>query len=113
MSQSEKTSVQSDKTAVPSQPALAMSTSASTFPAEPPSERPQISERKSSRRGSLKHEEHHSDHGDVIRDIIIGYADGLTVPFALTAGLSSYAPPFPSFLFSNAKEDPDSAQPNS
>lgn len=33
--------------------------------------------------------ESHSDHGDVIRDVIIGFADGLTVPFALTAGLSS------------------------
>uniref|UniRef100_A0A093VRB0 Vacuolar iron transporter 1.1 n=1 Tax=Talaromyces marneffei PM1 TaxID=1077442 RepID=A0A093VRB0_TALMA len=33
--------------------------------------------------------ESHSDHGDIIRDIIIGFADGLTVPFALTAGLSS------------------------
>jgi hypothetical protein len=35
------------------------------------------------------HNEKHTDHGDVIRDIIIGFADGLTVPFALTAGLSS------------------------
>lgn len=26
----------------------------------------------------------------VVRDVIIGFADGLTVPFALTAGLSSY-----------------------
>ena len=30
-----------------------------------------------------------TDHGEIVRDIIIGYADGLTVPFALTAGLSS------------------------
>jgi VIT1/CCC1 family predicted Fe2+/Mn2+ transporter len=29
------------------------------------------------------------DHNDIIRDIIIGFSDGLTVPFALTAGLSS------------------------
>ena len=35
------------------------------------------------------HEEEHTDHGPVVRDIIIGGADGLTVPFALTAGLSS------------------------
>jgi hypothetical protein len=35
------------------------------------------------------HRESHSDFGDVIRDVIIGFADGLTVPFALTAGLSS------------------------
>jgi len=27
---------------------------------------------------------------DYLRDIIIGFADGVTVPFALTAGLSSY-----------------------
>ncbi|KIJ36894.1 hypothetical protein M422DRAFT_91520, partial [Sphaerobolus stellatus SS14] len=26
---------------------------------------------------------------DVVRDIVIGLSDGLTVPFALTAGLSS------------------------
>jgi len=33
--------------------------------------------------------ESNSLRGDVIRDTIIGFADGLTVPFALTAGLSS------------------------
>lgn len=35
------------------------------------------------------HTEKHSSHSDVIRDCIIGLADGLTVPFALTAGISS------------------------
>lgn len=35
------------------------------------------------------HSESHADHNDMLRDIIIGFADGLTVPFALTAGLSS------------------------
>jgi vacuolar iron transporter family protein len=35
------------------------------------------------------HSETHTDSGDVVRDVIIGFADGLTVPFALTAGLSS------------------------
>jgi len=35
------------------------------------------------------HHEHHSSHNDVVRDAIIGFADGLTVPFALTAGLSA------------------------
>ncbi|KUJ13527.1 DUF125-domain-containing protein [Mollisia scopiformis] len=35
------------------------------------------------------HEEHHSSNDEIVRDIIIGFADGLTVPFALTAGLSS------------------------
>lgn len=37
----------------------------------------------------ILHHEHHSNNGDVVSDIIIGFADGLTVPFALTAGLSS------------------------
>lgn len=41
------------------------------------------------------HDEKKSKHSDVTRDIIIGFADGLTVPFALTAGLSSYAPLHP------------------
>lgn len=54
-----------------------------------------------SRHGSDSHtlpplEEHptqkkssHIDRNDLIRDAIIGFADGLTVPFALTAGLSA------------------------
>jgi vacuolar iron transporter family protein len=40
-------------------------------------------------RRKVHHTEKHNDYGDVIRDVIIGFADGLTVPFALTAGLSS------------------------
>jgi VIT1/CCC1 family predicted Fe2+/Mn2+ transporter len=36
----------------------------------------------------LKHTEHHLDAPDFIRDIVIGMSDGLTVPFALAAGLS-------------------------
>ena len=35
------------------------------------------------------HKEHHKRHGDLIRDSIIGFSDGLPVPFALTAGLST------------------------
>lgn len=35
------------------------------------------------------HQERHAEHGDLIRDAIIGFSDGLTVPFALTAGLST------------------------
>lgn len=35
------------------------------------------------------HIEHHSSSSELIRDAIIGLSDGLTVPFALTAGLSS------------------------
>ncbi|KAM7255185.1 hypothetical protein ACFE04_020426 [Oxalis oulophora] len=34
------------------------------------------------------HKEHHSSAGEIVRDIIIGVSDGLTVPFALAAGLS-------------------------
>ncbi len=34
--------------------------------------------------------ERHIMNGGLLRDFIIGFADGLTVPFALTAGLSSY-----------------------
>ncbi|KAI5082103.1 hypothetical protein GOP47_0001846 [Adiantum capillus-veneris] len=34
------------------------------------------------------HTEHHFTAGEVVRDIIIGMSDGLTVPFALAAGLS-------------------------
>lgn len=36
------------------------------------------------------HVEHHSKNGHIVRDSIIGFADGLTVPFALTAGLSNF-----------------------
>lgn len=35
------------------------------------------------------HREQHATHGALIRDGIIGFSDGLTVPFALCAGLSS------------------------
>lgn len=34
------------------------------------------------------HSEHHIKSSDTIRDIVIGMSDGLTVPFALAAGLS-------------------------
>jgi VIT1/CCC1 family predicted Fe2+/Mn2+ transporter len=34
------------------------------------------------------HIEHHFTGGDIVRDIVIGMSDGLTVPFALAAGLS-------------------------
>lgn len=36
----------------------------------------------------MKHIERHFSGGPVIRDIVIGMADGLTVPFALAAGIS-------------------------
>jgi len=34
------------------------------------------------------HTERHSTSGELVRDIVIGMSDGLTVPFALAAGLS-------------------------
>lgn len=34
------------------------------------------------------HHEHHVTSSEVVRDIVIGMADGLTVPFALAAGLT-------------------------
>ena len=34
------------------------------------------------------HTEHHFTGNDVVRDVVLGTADGLTVPFALAAGLS-------------------------
>jgi vacuolar iron transporter family protein len=37
------------------------------------------------------HIEHHFTGSEVVRDIVIGMSDGLTVPFALAAGLSSVA----------------------
>lgn len=36
-----------------------------------------------------KHKEHHTLHSDFLRDAIIGFSDGLTVPFALCAALST------------------------
>lgn len=35
-----------------------------------------------------EHEEFHHKHSNLLRDIVIGMSDGLTVPFALAAGLS-------------------------
>lgn len=35
-----------------------------------------------------EHNEEHFESSDMVRDIVIGMADGLTVPFALAAGLS-------------------------
>ena len=36
----------------------------------------------------FRHEERHFTASDLVKDIVIGMADGLTVPFALAAGLS-------------------------
>lgn len=37
------------------------------------------------------HHEHHLESSDLLKDIVIGMSDGLTVPFALAAGLSGLA----------------------
>jgi len=37
---------------------------------------------------SLPHDEHHSTASATVRDIVLGMADGLTVPFALAAGVA-------------------------
>ena len=37
---------------------------------------------------STRHIERHFTSGETVRDIVIGMSDGLTVPFALAAGLS-------------------------
>ncbi|BFI33961.1 hypothetical protein MPTK2_4g90950P [Marchantia polymorpha subsp. ruderalis] len=43
------------------------------------------------------HESHHVEKhftaGEFVRDVVIGMSDGLTVPFALAAGLSGAAAP--------------------
>ncbi|MBC7490736.1 MAG: VIT1/CCC1 transporter family protein [Glaciimonas sp.] len=39
----------------------------------------------------IPHTEHHFGASDTVRDVVIGMADGLTVPFALVAGISSAA----------------------
>ncbi|KAK9427754.1 Ccc1 family [Lipomyces doorenjongii] len=40
-------------------------------------------------KGEVQHVEHHSSQPRLLSDMIIGFSDGLTVPFALTAGISS------------------------
>lgn len=64
------------------------SESSPLLPAEPPIEHAHQQQIPLYPRRS-QHEECHLDYSDVLRDIIIGFSDGLTVPFALTAGLSS------------------------
>ena len=40
----------------------------------------------------LRHPEYHFGQSDAVRDVVIGAADGLTVPFALAAGLAGEWP---------------------
>src|SRR5271166_606691 len=39
-------------------------------------------------RGAHSHDEQHFRSTEMVRDVVIGMSDGLTVPFALAAGLS-------------------------
>jgi vacuolar iron transporter family protein len=41
----------------------------------------------------IQHTEHHFTASALVRDVVIGMADGLTVPFALAAGLSGTSAP--------------------
>ena len=50
---------------------------------------PQVKDVEKASTPSSGHTERHANNGIFVRDSIIGFADGLTVPFALTAGLSS------------------------
>ncbi|PNP44699.1 hypothetical protein TGAMA5MH_03506 [Trichoderma gamsii] len=63
------------------------------IPAEPAIERPwdskYLPQADSSSLSSSSSVSFSMDLTDVLRDVIIGFSDGLTVPFALTAGLSS------------------------
>jgi len=45
------------------------------------------------------HEERHGQHSEYLESAVLGMADGLTVPFALTAGLSSYVSSIPHEFF--------------
>jgi VIT1/CCC1 family predicted Fe2+/Mn2+ transporter len=42
---------------------------------------------------SPTHKEHHFESSKTVRDIVLGMADGLTVPFALSAGITGAAVP--------------------
>lgn len=78
-----------------------LASSSESCPPEPVSEK--SSSTANARHPSL-HAEKHTDHNGVVRDIIIGFADGLTVPFALTAGLSSSV--FPVYMQIYANDGP-------
>lgn len=50
------------------------------------------------------HEEKHFMSSEVVRDIILGVSDGLTVPFALAAGLSGAEVPSSIILIAGIAE---------
>jgi hypothetical protein len=61
----------------------------STITSESPTMRDPEAAGSNHKKQSASHKEKHSSHSGIVSDIILGFADGLTVPFALTAGLSS------------------------
>lgn len=69
------------------------STSPSALDAAPGSSKG-LTERSGMTFDAYPHREEHTDNSAFVRDAIIGFADGLTVPFALTAGLSRYMFPY-------------------
>ncbi|KAF4613386.1 hypothetical protein G7Y89_g15500 [Cudoniella acicularis] len=77
--------------AVPST-ALTIDSTTSTLQVEPQSERSSRASKVSKPNfiSRMAHSEHHRKDDGWVKEIILGFADGLTVPFALTAGLSSW-----------------------
>jgi len=63
---------------------LPVSLAALTFPPPPP----YLDRLMRRLRTPLRHTEEHSAISDTVRDVVLGAADGLTVPFALAAGLA-------------------------
>ena len=68
-----------------------MESKTSTFQSEPTSEIALAPKMMDISGQDMPHREDHKHPGPYMRDIILGFSDGLTVPFALTAGLSSWA----------------------
>ena len=62
---------------------------------------------------TLYHREEHFRGGETIKDIVIGMSDGLTVPFALAAGISgAISLPFPDAVAGFLKIVSEGGQPN-
>ncbi|TVY89632.1 Vacuolar iron transporter [Lachnellula willkommii] len=66
-----------------------MDSKTSTLQSEPRSEIALAPKVSGSLGQDMPHGEDHKSPGPYMRDVILGFSDGLTVPFALTAGLSS------------------------
>ena len=51
----------------------------------------------------MQHVEKHFTGGETVRDVVIGMADGLTVPFALAAGISGAIASTPDYKLAAVK----------